>query len=196
MRIVLLGAPGSGKGTQAELLLERLDLTHISTGALLRNAVKAGSELGLRARVVLEKGDLVSDRVMLGLIEERLCKDDVANGFILDGYPRNLAQARSLESLLERLGRPIDLAIQIDVDSELVIHRIAKRAKEEERSDDTEKTLRNRMQVYQKQTAPVADFYAKRGLLTRVMGDGDKHEVLQRILSVINLDCDSDSPPD
>ena len=196
MRIVLLGAPGSGKGTQAELLLEQLGLTHISTGALLRNAVKAGSELGLRAKAVLDRGDLVSDRVMLSLIEERLCEDDVAGGFILDGYPRNLAQAKSLETVLEKLGRPIDIAIQIDVDSELVIRRIAKRAKHEGRSDDTEETVRNRMQVYQEQTAPVAGFYAKRGLLTRVLGDGDKDEVLQRILSVISVGSNPGLRPD
>ncbi len=196
MRIVLLGAPGSGKGTQAGLLLEQLGLTHISTGALLRNAVKAGSELGLRAKAILDRGELVSDRVMLGLIEERLQGDDVAGGFILDGYPRNLAQAASLETLLEKLGKPIDVAIQIDVDSELVIRRIAKRAKEEDRSDDTEKTVRKRMKVYQEQTAPVAGYYAERGLLTRVLGDGNKDEVLQRILSVISVGSSSGLQPD
>lgn len=189
MRIVLLGAPGSGKGTQAELLFERLGLTHISTGALLRDAVRKGSELGLQAKSVLDKGDLVSDHIMLGLIQERLSQNDVATGFILDGYPRNLEQAKSLESVLERLGRPADIAIQIDVDPDLVIRRIAHRAKEEGRSDDTEEILHNRMQVYQQQTAPVADFYAERGLLTRVLGDGSKEEVLQRILSVLKLTC-------
>ncbi len=189
MRIVLLGAPGSGKGTQAELLFERLGLTHISTGALLRDAVKKGSELGLQAKSVLDKGDLVSDHIMLGLVEERLSQDDVATGFILDGYPRNLEQAKSLESVLERLSRPADIAIQIDVDPDLVIRRIAQRAKEEGRSDDTEDVLHNRIQVYQQQTAPVAGFYAERGLLTCVLGDGSKEEVLQRILSVLNLTC-------
>ena len=106
MRIVLLGAPGSGKGTQAELLFERLGLTHISTGALLRDAVKKGSELGLQAKSVLDKGDLVSDHIMLGLVEERLSQDDVATGFILDGYPRNLEQAKSLTEQAGRYCHP------------------------------------------------------------------------------------------
>jgi len=192
MRIVILGAPGSGKGTQAAMLVQHLDIPHISTGALLRNAAKKGTELGLKAKAITDQGELVPDEIMDGIIEERLSRADVANGFILDGYPRNVPQAKSLEEMLERLGKPVEEALHIDVDPEQIIKRIAKRAKEEGRSDDTEKTVRNRMRVYAEQTAPVADYYEERGLLTRVLGDGDKDEILQRILSVLNINATSD----
>jgi adenylate kinase len=192
MRIVILGAPGSGKGTQAAMLVQHLDIPHISTGALLRNAAKKGTELGLKAKAIIDQGELVPDEIMAGIIEERLGRADVANGFILDGYPRNVPQAKSLDTMLERLGKPIEEARHIDVDPEQIIKRIAKRAKEEGRSDDTEKTVRNRMRVYAEQTAPVADYYEERGLLTRVLGDGDKDEILQRILSVLNINTTSD----
>ena len=139
MRIVMLGAPGSGKGTQAALLVEALDLPHISTGELLRAAVKAGTLLGQKAKEVMDRGELVSDEIMLGLIEERLSEDDAKTGFILDGFPRNLVQAEALDEMLERIGQPVDEALQIDVDAEMVIQRIAKRAAEEGRSDDSEK---------------------------------------------------------
>ena len=187
MRIVLLGAPGSGKGTQAALMNERLGLPHISTGALLRNAAKRGTELGLKAKSIIDKGELVPDGIMSDMIEERLGRDDVANGFILDGYPRNLEQAKSLDTMLEKLGKPANEAIQIDVDPEQIIQRIAARATKEHRSDDTEKVVRNRMRVYHDQTAPVIDYYEGRGLLTHVLGDGQIEEVLERILSVLNV---------
>jgi adenylate kinase len=187
MRIVLLGPPGSGKGTQATLLVERLGVPHISTGALLRNAAKRGTELGLKAKALTDKGELVPDDIISDMIEERLSRADVANGFILDGYPRNLAQARSLDALLERMGQPIDEAILIDLDAERIIRRIAKRAKEEGRADDTEETVRNRLQVYAQQTAPVADYYAERGLLTKVLGEGGVDEIFQRLVGILNL---------
>jgi len=187
MRIVLLGAPGSGKGTQAKLMVERLGLPHISTGVLLRNAAKRGTELGLKAKSIIDKGELVPDDIMSDMIEERLSRDDVAEGFILDGYPRNLAQAKSLDTMLDRLGQSTDVAIQIDVDLEQVIRRLAKRAKEEGRADDSGEVVRHRMRVYHEQTAPVIDYYANRGLLTHVLGDGTVEEVLERILSVLDM---------
>ncbi|MBT8059753.1 MAG: adenylate kinase [Gammaproteobacteria bacterium] len=191
MRIVLLGAPGSGKGTQAALMVEELKLPHISTGELLRAAVKAGTELGLQAKAVMDRGELVSDDIMLGLIEERLGQADAGGGFILDGYPRNLAQAEALDTLLERLEQPVDEALQIDVDVEMVVARIAKRAAEEGRSDDSEEVVRNRMKVYESQTAPVVDYYAQKGLLSRVLGVGTIDEVFQRIKGVLQLRADS-----
>ena len=191
MRIVLLGAPGSGKGTQAALLVEHLELPHISTGELLRAAVKEGSELGQQAKAVMDRGELVSDAIMLGLIEERLGQDDARKGFILDGYPRNLAQAAALGDLLERLGQPIDEAVQIDIDEEQVVARIARRAAEEDRSDDNEATVRKRMAVYAEQTAPVVDYYEERGVLSRVLGDGTIDEVLHRILGVLRMNAAS-----
>jgi adenylate kinase len=190
MRIVLMGAPGSGKGTQAALIVKALDLPHISTGDLLRAAVAAGTELGRQAKAVMDRGELVSDDIVLGLLEERLAQDDAANGFILDGYPRNVAQAEALDTLLERLGQPLDEALQIDVDEEQVVERIAKRAALEGRSDDTEETVRNRLKVYAEQTAPVVDFYARKGVLSRVLGDGSIEEVFERIRGVLQLHAD------
>jgi len=187
MRIVLLGAPGSGKGTQAALLVQELGLPHISTGELLRAAAKAGTLLGKKAKAVIDRGELVSDEIMLGLIEERLSEDDVKNGFILDGYPRNLAQAEALDELLERLGQPVDEALQIDADVEQLVARIARRAAEEGRSDDSEEVVRKRMQVYAEQTAPVVDHYARKGALSRVLGEGTIEEVFQRIRGVLQI---------
>ena len=191
MRIVLLGAPGSGKGTQAALMVKELELPHISTGDLLRAAVAAGTELGIKAKAVMDRGELVSDDIMLGLIEERLGRDDVAGGFILDGYPRNLAQATALDGLLERIGQPVDEALQIDVDPEMVVARIAKRAAEEGRSDDTEEVVRNRLKIYADQTAPVVDYYADKGILSRVLGDGSIEQVFQRIRGVLQISSGS-----
>lgn len=187
MRIVLLGAPGSGKGSQAALLVEELDLPHISSGELLRSAVKAGTLLGQKAKAVMDRGELLSDELMSDLIEERLTQGDTAKGFILDGYPRNVAQAEALDELLERIGQPIDEALQIDVDIEMIIGRIAKRAAEEGRSDDTEEVARKRMDVYAEQTAPVVEYYARKGLLSRVLGDGTIEEVFQRIKGVLQI---------
>jgi len=187
MRIVLLGPPGSGKGTQAALLVEQLGVPHISTGALLRNAAKRGTELGLKAKALTDRGELVPDSVISDMIAERLSRPDVANGYILDGYPRNLAQAKSLDIMLERLDQPVEEAILIELEPERIIERIARRAQEEGRADDTVETVRNRLRVYTEQTAPVAEYYAERGLLTRVLGEGDKAEIFQRILSILNL---------
>ena len=188
MRIVLLGAPGSGKGTQAALMEERLGMPHISTGVLLRNAAKRGTALGLQAKSIIDQGELVPDNIMSDMIEERLSRDDVANGFILDGYPRNLAQAQSLDKMLERLGQPVDIAIQIDVDPEQIIKRLAGRAEQESRADDSEDIVRNRMRIYREKTAPVIDYYGGRGILTHVLGDGSIEVILERILSVLNVD--------
>jgi adenylate kinase len=185
MRIVLLGAPGSGKGTQATRMVERLGVPHISTGVLLRNAAKRGTTLGLKAKSLTDRGELVPDDIMTDMIEERLSRPDVANGFILDGYPRNLSQAKSLDSMLERLGQPANEAIQIDVDPEQIIKRLAGRANKEHRSDDATEVVRNRMRVYHEQTAPVIDYYEGRGMLTHVLGDGPVEVVLERILSVL-----------
>ncbi len=187
MRIVLLGPPGSGKGTQAALLVKQLGIPHISTGALLRDAAKRGTELGLQAKALTDKGELVPDNVMSGMLEERLKLEDVAKGFVLDGYPRNLAQASSLDILLKRLNQPVEEAILIDINAEQILKRIAKRAQEEGRADDTEETVRNRLRVYAEQTAPVADYYAERGLLTRVLGDGSVDEIFQRLRSILSL---------
>jgi adenylate kinase len=185
MRLVLLGAPGSGKGTQATRLREHLQVPHISTGDLLRAAVKAGTELGRQAKAVMESGGLVSDEIVLGMLEERLTAGDTGNGFVLDGYPRNLAQANALDALLGRLGQPADIAVQLDVDTELLISRLAGRAQAEGRADDTPEAVRHRLQVYNEATAPVVDFYRNTGRLACVDGVGAMDEVFQRIIATL-----------
>ncbi|KFN44327.1 adenylate kinase [Arenimonas metalli] len=185
MRLVLLGAPGSGKGTQATRLREHLQVPHISTGELLRAAVKAGTPLGLQAQAVMAAGELVSDEIVLGMLEERLTAGDTGNGFILDGYPRNLAQANALDALLARLRQPVDIAVQLDVDTELLITRLAGRAQAEGRADDTPEAVRNRLNVYNQATAPVVDFYRNSGRLACVDGVGSMDAVLQRIIEVL-----------
>ncbi|MFL6593601.1 MAG: adenylate kinase [Luteimonas sp.] len=185
MRLVLLGPPGSGKGTQAARLKEHLQVPHISTGDLLRAEVAAGSRLGLEAREVMTRGDLVSDNILLGMLEDRVSRTDTANGFILDGYPRNLAQARALGELLARIGQPMDCAVQLDVDSELLIQRIAGRAKAEGRADDNPESVRKRLAIYTEQTAPVVEYYRQHGMLTVVDGVGTLDEVFTRILEAI-----------
>ncbi len=185
MRLVLLGAPGSGKGTQASRLKDHLRVTHISPGDLLRAEVAAGSTLGLEAKAVMARGDLVSDDILLGMLEARVSKPDTANGFILDGYPRNLAQAGALDALLQRIGQPMDVAVQLEVDNEKIIDRLAGRAKAEGRVDDSPEAVRNRLDVYDRQTAPVIGYYREHGQLKVVNGVGSLDEVFDRIVEAI-----------
>ena len=190
MRLVLLGAPGSGKGTQAARLKDHLQVPHISTGDLLRAEVAAGTALGLQAKAVMERGDLVSDDILLGMLEDRLSRPDVAGGFILDGYPRNLAQADALGQLLTRIGQPMDHAVQLEVDTDLLVERIANRAKEQGRQDDTPEAVRNRLNIYNDVTAPVIEFYRQRGMLKVVDGEGAMDEVFTRIVEAVSVGVD------
>ena len=185
MRLVLLGPPGSGKGTQATRLKEYLQVPHISTGDLLRAEVAAGSPLGLQAKEVMARGELVSDAILLGMLEDRFSRDDTRVGFILDGYPRNLAQADALGKLLEKLGQKFDAAVQLDVPTELLVERIAGRAAAEGRADDNPESVRKRLQVYTDQTAPVIEYYRQHGELTAVDGVGSLDEVFNRIVEAI-----------
>jgi len=185
MRLVLLGAPGSGKGTQASALKTALGVPHVSTGDLLRAAVKAGTPLGLKARAVMDAGQLVSDDIVLGMLEERLAEADAGPGFILDGYPRNIAQCAALEALLSRIGQPLDIAVKLVVPNELIVERIAGRAAAEGRQDDTPETVRERLRVYAEQTAPVAHHFQAHGLLVSVDGTGEVAEVFDRIMAAL-----------
>ena len=186
MRLVLLGPPGSGKGTQAARLKDYLEVPHISTGDLLRAEVAAGSKLGLEAKEVMARGELVSDAILLGMLEDRFSRADTANGFILDGYPRNLAQADALGKLLARIGQKFDAAVQLDVTTELLVERIAGRAKAEGRADDTPESVRTRLKVYNDQTAPVIDYYRQQGELNVVNGVGELDDVFARIIEAIS----------
>lgn len=186
MRIVLLGAPGSGKGTQATILRDRFRIPHVSTGDLLRAAVRNKTELGRQAAAIMERGDLVPDDLVLGMLRERLLQADCEGGFILDGYPRNLAQAEALNGLLDELGQPLEHAVQIHVAPELIVERLSKRAAEEGRADDTPETVRKRLDVYREQTAPVVDFYRAQGKLDEVDGVGSIDQVSARIVSAID----------
>lgn len=181
MRLVLLGAPGSGKGTQATRLKTELGVPHISTGDMLRAAVAAGTPLGVKAKAVMDAGHLVSDDILLGMLEERVAQDDAKGGFILDGYPRNLAQAAALDELLAKIGQPLDAVVKLEVPNEAIIDRCELRFAAEGRADDNPDTVRRRLGVYAEQTAPVADFYARRGKLQVVDGVGDLDQVTARV---------------
>jgi len=195
----MLGAPGSGKGTQAQRLQKDFGLPQVSTGDLLRRAVADKTPLGLKAKAVMDAGELVSDDIVLGMIEERIGKPDAAHGFILDGYPRNGKQAQDLEAVLAKRGVQIDAAVLMDVGFDILMKRLTgrrtcsttgavlnvyfssaaeleacKKAGGEllQRDDDKEETIRNRLQVYQRQTAPLLDYYRQRSMLTTVAGEG------------------------
>lgn len=186
MRLILLGAPGSGKGTQAARLKDHLQVPHISTGDLLRAEVAAGSELGLAAKEVMARGELVSDEILLGMLKSRLSREDCARGFILDGYPRNVAQANALTALLASIQQPLEAAVQLEVPTELLVERIAGRAQAEGRADDSPESVRTRLKVYDEQTAPVVDFYRNTGKLSVVDGVGELDEVFTRIIEAID----------
>jgi adenylate kinase len=185
MRLVLLGAPGSGKGTQATCLKTELGVPHISTGDMLRASVSAGTAMGLKAKAVMDSGQLVSDDILLGMLEERLAHSDAKAGFILDGYPRNLAQADALDHLLAKIGQPLDAVIKLEVPNEVIVDRCEIRFKAEGRADDNPDTVRKRLAIYAEQTAPVAEFYARRGKLQVVDGVGELSTVTARVKTAL-----------
>jgi len=208
--LILLGPPGAGKGTQAEKLSEELKVPHISTGDILRQAVTDGTQLGLEAKKVMEVGELVSDEIMLGIIRERLARDDARRGYVLDGYPRTLPQARSLQSLMDERSEPRVVIVNIDVDREELVRRISGRRscpncravfnvhaqppkkagvcdacgqKLVQRADDEEATVRQRLAVYDRQTRPLLDYYGD--WVTPIDGQGTPREVFDRLSSLV-----------
>lgn len=212
MRIVLLGAPGSGKGTQAKKLMADRNIPQISTGDMLREAVAAGTRFGEQAKDIMEAGQLVPDDIMLGIISERLTRPDAAEGFILDGFPRTRQQAADLEELLDELGVPLDVAVLMDVDFDVLLKRLTGRrtcsltgkllnvyfSPQEvldeclnaggeliQREDDNEETISSRLDVYREQTEPVVGFYEKRDKLRKVDAEGPINEVYERMLQAL-----------
>ncbi|MDG2050118.1 MAG: adenylate kinase [Myxococcota bacterium] len=183
-RIVLLGAPGAGKGTQAAQLVEQLGIPHISTGDMLRAAVAAETSVGLKAKALMDAGQLVGDDIVIAIAEDRL--GEAKKGFILDGFPRTLAQAEALDGLLEKLDSSLDCCLALTADTEAVVERLLKRAEIEGRADDNEETIRERMKVYGEQTAPLLAYYRERGLLVEVSGMGTIEAVLGRVLGALD----------
>ncbi|MGB5693099.1 MAG: adenylate kinase, partial [Flavobacteriaceae bacterium] len=213
MRIVLLGAPGSGKGTQAKKLMADRNIPQISTGDMLREAVASGTRFGLKAKSIMEAGNLVPDDVVLGIISERLTQPDAVDGFILDGFPRTTQQALDLSELLDELGTPLDSAVLMDVDFDILMKRLTGRrtcsltgkllnvhfsTQEEldactdaggelvQREDDNEETIGNRLDVYRKNTEPLVDYYAQRNKLTKIDAEGTIDEVYDRLLAALD----------
>ncbi len=214
MRLVLLGAPGAGKGTQAKMLIEKYGIPQISTGDLLRAAVKEGTALGKEAKGHMDSGGLVPDSVVLGMMKERLGEDDTKDGYILDGFPRNTAQAEALDGMLADLAMPIEAALSVDVPLEDLMKRLTGRRtckacgqmfnvffnapKVEgvcdkcggelfQRDDDQESTIKKRLEVYEEQTAPLIDYYAGKGILKRVEGTGDIDAIFANVSELLGV---------
>ena len=187
MNIILFGAPGAGKGTQAKRIVDERGLVQLSTGDMLRGAIDAGTELGLRAREIMDRGELVSDDIILGMIAERMQSPDCANGVILDGFPRTVAQADGLGEMFAARGLTLDHVIEIKVDEGALFARIETRAAETggSRADDNAETLRKRLAVYHENTAPLLPYYADRGLLRTVDGMASIDEVAQAIDAIL-----------
>lgn len=208
MNIVLLGAPGAGKGTQAQKLVEEFGVAHISTGDLLRAAVKAGTKLGVKAKEYMDAGQLVPDKLVVDLVKERLAADDAKKGFILDGFPRNTAQAVTLDSALADMGLSLDSALLVDVKAEVIVKRLSSRrtcrdcgytapagvdvcpscgGEMYQRDDDKPETIQNRLNVYESQTAPLVEYYKGKGLLKVVDGDRPVDDVYADVKELLAL---------
>jgi adenylate kinase len=181
LNLILFGPPGAGKGTQAKRLADVLNLQHLSTGDMLREEVKAESSLGREAKSIMEEGGLVSDEIVIGMIDKRVEDADGIDGFVFDGFPRTVEQARALDSLMADYDQQIDAVISIEVPEEELVKRLLKRAADENRTDDNEETIRARYQTYLEQTVPVADYYKEEGKLIAVDGLGDVDAIFERI---------------
>ena len=185
-RMVLLGPPGAGKGTQAARIAERLGVPSISTGDIFRVNVSGATELGTQARAYMDKGEYVPDSITNAMVADRIAQADCEAGFLLDGYPRTTAQVGELDSMLEASGLALDVVVEITADTEAVIARLLKRAGEQGRVDDTESVIRRRLEVYAESTAPLAGIYAERGLLVQVDGMGEIDAVTGRIMDALS----------
>lgn len=185
MRLILFGPPGAGKGTQAVAISEEFSLPHIATGDILRENVKNETELGVRAKQYMDRGDLVPDEVMIDMIHDRIAQPDARGGFLLDGFPRTVAQAKALDEMLAHDGLAIDGVLRLLVADDELVARLLQRAREQGRSDDTQEVVQNRLGVYRAETAPLVEMYRERGLLHEIEGEGDIMEVRGRVLDAV-----------
>lgn len=187
LNIVLFGPPGAGKGTQAEKLLEKYGLVHLSTGDILRAELKAETELGLEAKKYMDKGELLPDSLIIDMMESKIDENAGAKGFIFDGFPRTTSQAEALDKMLAKKETPISVMLALDVDKEELIKRLLSRGKESGRADDqNEKVIENRIKVYGTSTAPVIDYYAAQGKYTGVDGMGSIDEIFDRLCTAVD----------
>lgn len=185
MRLILFGPPGAGKGTQATAISEAFSLAHIATGDIFRDNVGNETPLGLRAKQYMDRGDLVPDEIVIDMVDDRIQQEDAAGGFLLDGFPRTVAQANALDAVLERDGHRIDRVVRLLVRDEELVARLLRRAREQGRSDDTRDVVENRLQVYREETEPLVELYRARGVLRDVDGEGDVEQVRQRVLEAL-----------
>ena len=184
-RLLIVGPPGAGKGTQAARIAEALGIPAISTGDIFRANVSGQTELGVLAKSYMDKGEYVPDSVTNDMVRARLAEDDATGGFLLDGYPRTLPQVDALDAVLTDLGASLDAVLLLEVDNDAVVERLVARGAEQRRSDDTEETIRRRLEVYAEQTAPLIDVYEQRGLVRRVDGMASIDEVTASLLDVL-----------
>jgi len=185
MRIVLMGPPGAGKGTQAVVVAAHLGIPHISTGEIFRSHLSQGTPLGIAAGMYMQRGNYVPDRITNAMVRNRLAEPDAAQGFLLDGYPRTLDQVAVLDEMLADTGMRLDSVVELTIDAEEVITRLLKRAAEQGRADDTEDVIRRRIEVYTEQTEPLTRVYAEQGILVHVDGMGTIDEVRDRVLAAL-----------
>ena len=185
MRLILLGPPGAGKGTQAKILVESYGIPQLSTGDILRSAIQNRTPLGLAAKEVMDRGDLVSNDIVNGIVSDRLDAEDCKAGFILDGFPRTIGQAEALDDMLAEKGMALDAVIEMTADAEVLVARVINRAKESNRPDDNPEVIRKRLEVYKNDTAPLVDYYRKRGLVKTVDGMAPVEQVTAAIKAAI-----------
>lgn len=183
MRLLIMGPQGVGKGTQAAKLAEHFNIPAISTGDIFRYNLKNQTELGKQAQAFIDKGELVPDELTNSIVKDRLAMEDARNGWILDGYPRNASQVEALDTMLEELGTPLDAVIALDAEHDVLMERMMKRAQIEGRADDTPEVIAKRLDVYAKETAPLLETYARRGILVKINGVGDIDEIQTNIVT-------------